>query len=195
MKTTELRKEITDYINQADERFLRLVYSMVESEMSEDAIFNSTDTDMRKRAETSLHSAETGNTRNIRSFQKEVDSWKQKKIYEVAITPEAEQFFYEILEYLYKHHSDAVAAKKSDELLAKTLLLEHSPLSGKKEPILRYLGKNHRYILHYYTARKAIKILYFIDEVSNTVYVTDFFPCMCNPKKQHSRQLRGPAEL
>ncbi len=42
MNTHQLKEEILDFINHADERFLRLVYSMVESEKSETGFFNVT---------------------------------------------------------------------------------------------------------------------------------------------------------
>ncbi len=50
MNTHQLKEEIFEFINHADERFLRLVYSMVESERSETGFFNVTNDEMMERA-------------------------------------------------------------------------------------------------------------------------------------------------
>ncbi len=103
------------------------------------------------------------------------------------ITPEAEGYYYEILEYLYKHHSEASADRKSEELVGKAIALENNPLIGREEENLKLLGRKHRYILYYYTKIKAIKIIYFVDEASKVVYVTDFFPCESDESRISSR--------
>lgn len=102
---------------------------------------------------------------------------ERKSSYTVEITPEAEGYYYEVLEYFYKHHSESSADKKSEELLGKSIALESNPSIGRIEENLRFLGRKHRYILYFYTKIKAIKIIYFVDEASKVVYVTDFFPC------------------
>jgi hypothetical protein len=48
-------------------------------------------------------------------------------IYTVEITPEAESFFYDVLEYFYEHCSEESANKKSDELLELAIKLENNP--------------------------------------------------------------------
>jgi hypothetical protein len=97
--------------------------------------------------------------------------------YTVEITQEAEFFYYEILTYFYKHHSEQNADRKSAELLNLAISLEIDPQRGTIDKNLKSLRKNHKFILYYYTRRKAIKIIYFIDESKKIVYVTDFFPC------------------
>ena len=92
-----------------------------------------------------------------------------------------------MLEYFYKHHSEAIADRKSTVLLEKAIALENNPGIGRIEENLRPLGKMHRYILYYYTQRKAIKIIYFINEQERTVYVTDFFPCESDENKISKR--------
>ena len=87
----------------------------------------------------------------------------------------------------YKHHSEASADRKSTELLGKAIALENNPGIGRIEENLRPLGRMHRYILYYYTPRKAIKIIYFINEQERTVYVTDFFPCESDENKISKR--------
>jgi len=39
-----------------------------------------------------------------------------------------------------------------------------------------------RYILHRETRFFELKIIYFVDEASLTVYITDFFPTTMHPK-------------
>jgi hypothetical protein len=80
MGTSDIRKEIHEYIDHADDRFLRLVYSMVENEQIEAGsnLFSTTTEDMAKRAKTSLQSVVEGRTRNIKLFKKEVESWKKQ---------------------------------------------------------------------------------------------------------------------
>jgi hypothetical protein len=77
--------------------------------------------------------------------------------------------------------------RKSTELLEKAIALENNPGIGRIEENLRPLGRRHRYILYYYTSRKAIKIIYFIKEQERTVYVTDFFPCESDENKINRR--------
>jgi hypothetical protein len=110
-----------------------------------------------------------------------------KTSYTVEITPEAEWHYYEILEYFYYHHSQSSADRKSRDLLEKTIVLESNPFIGCIEENLTFLGRGHRYILYYYTQIKAIKIIYFVDEASKVVYVTDFFPCESDESRISNR--------
>jgi hypothetical protein len=87
------------------------------------------------------------------------------------------------LGYFYSHHSPQRASRKSDELLNEAISLDTNSSRGCIEEKLRFLDRGHRFILYYYTKRKAIKIIYFIDEPAKTVYVTDFFPCESDDKK------------
>lgn len=107
--------------------------------------------------------------------------------YTVEITPEAEGYYYDILDYLYKHHSEESADRKSKALLDMAVALESNPFIGRKEDNLEFLECEHRYILYNYTKIKAIKIIYFIDEKNKTVYITDFFPCESDENRISSR--------
>jgi hypothetical protein len=80
MGTVDMRKEIHDYIDHADDRFLRLVYSMVENEQIEagNNLFSTTSDDMVKRTKASMLAVKEGRTRDIKAFKKEVDSWKKQ---------------------------------------------------------------------------------------------------------------------
>ncbi len=74
MNARQIKDEIHDYLNHADERFLRLVYSMVESERTEKEFFTSSDDEMVERAKKSLQSIKDGKTRNIHEFRKDIES-------------------------------------------------------------------------------------------------------------------------
>ncbi|MBN2215175.1 MAG: hypothetical protein JW723_13120 [Bacteroidales bacterium] len=77
MNTVAIRKKIHEYIDHADERSLRLVYSMVRSEegKTETDFYSTTTEEMITRANSSLKSVEERKTRNIRAFKKEIDEW------------------------------------------------------------------------------------------------------------------------
>jgi len=107
--------------------------------------------------------------------------------YTVEITPEAELFYLDVLEYFYSNHSIESADRKSGELLDQAMSLENYPSRGSKEELLKSLGKEHRYLLYHYTKRKTIKIIYFIDHQARKVYVTDFFPCTVDEKRISKR--------
>ncbi|MDB4334841.1 hypothetical protein OAA06_00630 [bacterium] len=71
--------------------------------------------------------------------------------------------------------------------MEKAIALESNPFVGRKEEQLGFLGCEHRYILYYSTKIKAIKIIYFIDEKNEVVYITDFFSCESDENKISSR--------
>jgi polyhydroxyalkanoate synthesis regulator phasin len=79
MNARQIKEEIHSFINHADERFLRLVYSMVESEKLEKEFFDTTNDEMITRAQKSLKSIENGKTRNIHEFKKDIESWKKNR--------------------------------------------------------------------------------------------------------------------
>lgn len=91
---------------------------------------------------------------------------EEKQSYVVDITPEAEIYYLQLLEYLYQNHSESSAERKADEILDKTMSLAKNPHRGRVVDTLTFLEKEYRYLLYQYTARKSIKIIYFIDESS-----------------------------
>jgi len=114
---------------------------------------------------------------------------EEKEEYIVNITPEAESFYYKLLENLYSTHTEISASKKGDEILDLAHSLKYQPKSGRIEEQLKYLDKQHRFLVYNLTPRKTIKIIYFIDEAEKIVFVTDFFPCLMNPDSM--MQFRG----
>ncbi len=109
-------------------------------------------------------------------------------IYLVEITPEAEQHFEDLLSFLYQTHSLLSADKKALEILTKAQTLSQNPNRGRVEDTLTYLKKGHRYLIYSLSNRKTIKILYFVNEVSKTVFITDFFPNEMDPVKILGRE-------
>ncbi len=107
--------------------------------------------------------------------------------YLIEITSKAEQFYFEILHYLYSTHSRKSANRKSEEILELTSSLDSNPHRGTKEESLASLKKNHRFLVYNITKRKTIKIIYFVDENLKTVFITDFFPTESNPQKIKTR--------
>jgi len=79
MNALQLKQRIHEYIDQADERFLRLVHSMVESEEFEKDLFSTSKDDIVTRTKKSMESINKGNTRNILEFKKDVCNWKQSR--------------------------------------------------------------------------------------------------------------------
>lgn len=105
------------------------------------------------------------------------------KGYVVEITPLAEQFYFELLDYLFGTHHPDSAFRKADEILALAISLKHHPYRGAIEPSLEFLGKAHRFLLYEITRGKEVKIIYFVDEPNQKVYVTDFFGTRQDAKK------------
>ena len=79
MERNQLKQEIYDHINHDGERFLRLVYSMVEREKTEKGFFNVSTEAMRNRAERSLKSIANEKTRGLDEFKKDIESWKENR--------------------------------------------------------------------------------------------------------------------
>ena len=112
---------------------------------------------------------------------------KETDRYEVVITSAAEIHFYELVEYLYEHLSLERAEEITrglNEMVLSLALLYHR---GSVEKKLSRRKKSYRYLLYKRTSRTSVKILYYVDEKSKTVYVTDFFPTEKDPKKIASR--------
>ncbi len=107
--------------------------------------------------------------------------------YEVVITSAAEVHFYELVEYLYEHLSLDRAEEVTRGLNEIALSLDLLYHRGSLERKLSRRKKSYRYLLYKRTSRASVKILYYVDEKSKTVYVTDFFPTEKDPKKIASR--------
>lgn len=112
---------------------------------------------------------------------------EEEKRYLVEITPEAEAYYLNLSQHLLQNHSLASASRKIDEILVMALSLEYLPSRGREVDELTFLGTGHKYLLYQITKRKAVRIIYFIDEEQAIVYVTDFFPTEMDPESISGR--------
>jgi len=104
-----------------------------------------------------------------------LESTEESK-YKVIITDPAEVSFYEILEYLYDNYPLDRAEQIANELRDTAKKLYYQSDRGTPEGKLSHRPQGYRYILYKRTSRASIKVIYYIDQSSSTVYVTDFFP-------------------
>ena len=107
-----------------------------------------------------------------------------EKVYEVIITTPAQRRYEEtILQYLMENFSIERVKEIDLRLVQKVSSLSFKPFSGTKEKYLAHLKEAFRFILHKESRNFEIKILYFVDEESHRIYVTDFFPTKMNPER------------
>ena len=112
---------------------------------------------------------------------------EEQTSYLVKITSKAEQHYWILLSHLYETHSIESANKKSDDIIKIAMSLKVNPqIGGLEEDLARY-NKEFRALIYHVTKRNTVKIIYFIDEATKTVYVTDFFPTRQNPDKKRKR--------
>lgn len=112
---------------------------------------------------------------------------EEQSSYLVEITSKAEQYYWLLLHHLYETHSIQSANKKSDEIIELAMSLNINPYRGSLEEDLADFNKEFRSLIYHITKRKTVKIIYFIEESTNKVYVTDFFATMMNPDKKRKR--------
>lgn len=106
------------------------------------------------------------------------------KQYKVIITdPAFSRYSTTILPYLKIFFSSKRAVEIQKAIDFKVKSLQQMPSRGSKEPNLSDRPKGYRFILHKESRYFIIKIIYFIDELNSTVFVTDFFPTSMNPDK------------
>ena len=80
MKTSTVRKEIHEYVDKADERFLALVHSMVQAEKKEESKSeNLLKKEMIRRAKKSEQEIAEGKTISAKQFNAEFQQWKKEK--------------------------------------------------------------------------------------------------------------------
>jgi len=101
---------------------------------------------------------------------------KEKSEYQVESIQSSKVYFNEILECLYEHYTLDKAEVIATELEATGQSINDSPDRGTPEKRLMHRPQNYKFILYRRTSRADIKIIYYIDQSSKTVYVTDFFP-------------------
>lgn len=109
------------------------------------------------------------------------------KEYTVRITFQAKLHYFEILEYFYTDMSSESALRKGEELLEVASSLKTFPERGNLVLPLEYLKKEHRCLIYHSTSRATVKVIYFIDKETETVYITDFFPTEMDVQKISDR--------
>lgn len=112
---------------------------------------------------------------------------EEQTSYLVEITSKAEKYYWLLLAHLYETHSIESADKKSDDIIKLAMSLKMNPQRGRLEEDLSRYNKNFRALIYKVTKRNMVKIIYFIDEQTRKVYITDFFPTRQNPKKKTKR--------
>jgi hypothetical protein len=101
----------------------------------------------------------------------------EKQDYEIVITATAERAYFEALEYIFEHHSTLRANKIALELLEEPNLLKKFHQIGTIEQQLRHQPREYRFILFERTKKSKVKIIYYVEDDIQTIYITDFFPC------------------
>lgn len=107
--------------------------------------------------------------------------------YQLVLSSFAEQAYFEALVYVFEHYSIQRANEIAMALLSFPEILKTFPHIGNIESHLAERTHEYRFLVFERTHLKSIKIIYYIDEGSKTVYVTDFFPCEMSEFKIKSR--------
>lgn len=111
-----------------------------------------------------------------------------EKQYQIVITSTAERAYFEVLNYVFDHHSFDRANEIALELVDFPQILKENPLLGKTEPNLMHRNEDYRFLVYKRTTKMKVKIIYYPDHDNNKIYLTDFFPCEMNLKRINRRQ-------
>ena len=112
----------------------------------------------------------------------------ETKRYEVAITvPAQERYQAEVLTYLLAHFSLERAAEIDQRIFSVISSLTSMPARGRIVDQLTGYPQEFRYLLYQETRYFTLKIIYYLDEAVQKVYVTDFFPLQMNPDQLFDR--------
>ena len=91
--------------------------------------------------------------------------------------------YFEILNYVFEYHSFDRANKIALELLEYPEILKKRPYLGKTEESLMKRRENYRFLVFRRTKQMTVKIIYYVDDALQTIYITDFFPSEMSPQK------------
>lgn len=112
----------------------------------------------------------------------------EEQNYQIVITSSAERAYFEVLDYVFEHYTIDRANEIATELLEHPQILRKFPNLGKTEPHLKQRPENYRFIVYERANDTTVKIIYYSDESSRTIYLTDFFPCEMSDKKIKRRK-------
>ena len=111
-----------------------------------------------------------------------------QQIYEVEITyPAKQRYQIEVLTYLADNFSFERTLEIDDAITESVETLSRMPERGTLEPQLKEYAQNFRFILHKETRNLEIKIIYYVNQAIQKVYVTDFFPVLMKYDKLKKR--------
>lgn len=79
MNTSSVRKEIHEFVDKADSRFLSLVHSMIQAEKQNLVSLEDHDDEMVSRANESVSAISAGQVKRFDEFNKDFEQWKIKK--------------------------------------------------------------------------------------------------------------------
>jgi len=84
MKTQVVKQTIHELVDQIEDNelltlYLKLLEREIKKPISDSTFFATTDEDLVARAHASMNSIEKGDTRNIKDFKKDVDTWKKNR--------------------------------------------------------------------------------------------------------------------
>ncbi|MES2589142.1 MAG: hypothetical protein V4622_09185 [Bacteroidota bacterium] len=112
----------------------------------------------------------------------------EEQDYQIVITSTAERAYFEVLDYVFEHHSKQSANSIALELLEHPQILKKFPNLGTIEANLKQRSEKYRFILFERTTKITVKIIYYVDEENKKIYLTDFFPCEMNEQKIRRRK-------
>jgi hypothetical protein len=108
----------------------------------------------------------------------------QGKFFEIIITrPAILRYQDEVLTYLQRNYSAERASKIDEEIMDQVVSLQSNPHRGGIENFLKQGPKIYRYILFKGTRHFELKIVYFVNDQFDQVFVTDFFPTKMHPDR------------
>ncbi len=96
---------------------------------------------------------------------------REESKYKVIITHPAEISFYEVLEYVYDNYPLERAEQIANELKDTANKLHYQPERGTPESRLSHRSKDYRFVLYKRTSRTDIKVIYYIENATDIVYV------------------------
>lgn len=115
-----------------------------------------------------------------------------QKRYKVVVTEPARSRYREtILPYLLRNFSLERAVDIETDLFIRTGTLSIMPQRGALEEYLPASNPAIRFILFRETRHFELKILYYVDESTATVFVADYFPTAMHPKGMKGTKSEG----
>ncbi len=107
--------------------------------------------------------------------------------YTVIVTNSADRYFYQLMDYFHLVYPPERADEVGDEVRETAQSLSTLAHRGASEPQLTHLKEGFKFILYQRVTNADVKVIYFIDDARNIVYVTDFFPTEKDPVEIVSR--------